>query len=132
MIPALDLSRRHGLQPPPTLAGFAPWERAIAAIAGAICDGMSLDARGRRRQWSDPPSSPWSPCPTTTVEAHAWHERVRRDAELPSPTTPHGRALRASARQWPGLGQIGECLCRSSLVFHAEPDDAVAAAWGPL
>lgn len=61
-------------------------------------------------------------CPTTNDVEPQWHQLVRRDAELEQPITPYGRALRASSRPWPGVGQVGECLCGSSLVFHA-PDD---------
>lgn len=62
-------------------------------------------------------------CPTVSADAQRWHQLVRRDAELDHPLTPHGRALKGTARVWPGLGQLGDCLCASSLVFHEEPDD---------
>lgn len=61
-------------------------------------------------------------CPSTPADSYRWHQLVRRDAELDHPLTPHGRALRSSSRTWPGLGQIGECLCGSSLLFHLLPD----------
>lgn len=57
-------------------------------------------------------------CPSTCLEARAFHDLVRADAESSNPETPHGRALRASAREWRDAGaMIGECLCGSSLMF---------------
>ena len=67
-------------------------------------------------------------CPTVSADAQRWHQLVRRDAELAHPLTPHGRALKGTARVWPGLGQLGDCLCASSLVFHEEPDELPGAA----
>lgn len=67
-------------------------------------------------------------CPSDSAAARAWHQLVRRDAETDRPLTPHGRAVRGSGRPWPGLGHLGDCLCRSSLVFHEEPDTDADAA----
>ncbi len=61
-------------------------------------------------------------CPSDPTQARAWHRYVRADAELDRPLTPHGRAVRGTARPWPGLGQLGDCLCRSSLLFHVDDD----------
>lgn len=68
-------------------------------------------------------------CPSDPTRARAWHRYVRADAELDRPLTPHGRAVRGTARPWPGLGQLGDCLCRSSLLFCVvdDHDDDVTA-----
>lgn len=62
-------------------------------------------------------------CPGEVADARAWHDRVRLDAGRFHPRTPHGRAARASARWWPGVGQLGECACGSSLVLVEDLDE---------
>jgi hypothetical protein len=49
---------RQGLQPRAELAGFGPWEAAIAATARVIEQARGT-RNGRRVRWSWPESSPW-------------------------------------------------------------------------
>lgn len=59
-------------------------------------------------------------CPTTFAEAQRHHDDVRADASTGNPSTPHGRALLATARPWPEFDvMIGECGgCGSTLSFR--------------
>lgn len=65
-------------------------------------------------------------CPSDSVEARAHHDAVRADAATGHPVTEHGKHLLSTLRPWPGLGQIGECLCMSSLVIADENVEVAA------
>jgi hypothetical protein len=62
-------------------------------------------------------------CPHTAAAARAHHDAVKADVATGEPWTPHGRHMLATLRPWPGLGQLGECLCLSSLLITDEPED---------
>ena len=132
---AMSAVRTIAAYPPPALLELlAPLWAEVAATTYAAMDGVwpastaqplvhtsgaVALAQLRRRATA---------CPTVSAAAQRWHQLVRRDAELPHPLTPHGRALRGTSRVWPGLGQLGDCLCASSLVFHEEPDEQPSTA----
>ena len=71
-------------------------------------------------------------CPSEAAASRVWHRRVKLDAARVHPSTPHGRSVRASGRWWAGVGQLGECLCGSSLVVAEDldqpEDDEIHAA----